>query len=125
MAHFAKIDKDNIVVKIAIIANEDCLDSNGVEQESIGIEFCRNFFRRDDRWLQTSYNGNIRKNYAGIGYRYDEERDAFIPPKVFPSWVLDEETCRWKAPVDRPESGDWVWDENSLSWVEPQSIIPD
>ena len=71
------------------------------------------------RWVQTSYNGNIRKNFAGIGYTYDEDRDAFIPPKPFDSWTLNETTCRWQAPVPYPQDGRiYRWDEDSLTWIE-------
>lgn len=121
MAHFAKIE-NGIVTQVIVVANEDCVDSEGVEQESIGAAFCQNLFGGD--WKQTSYNANFRKNYAGIGYSYDPQRDAFIPPQPFASWVLNEETCRWEAPVPVPENTDvqdsfsiYVWDEDTLNWV--------
>lgn len=109
MAHWAELDENNIVLRVTVGDNND---PNGDEGYQWLID------NLGGRWVQTSYNATFRKNYAGIGYYYDEERHAFIPPKIFPSWVLDEETCRWKAPVDRPESGNWVWDEDSISWVE-------
>jgi hypothetical protein len=70
--------------------------------------------------VKTSYNGNIRKNYAGIGYTYDKDRDAFIPPKPYASWVLDETTCRWDAPVAMPvvEGKMYQWDEETVNWIE-------
>lgn len=94
MAHFAKLDESNIVITIIVIANEELLE-NGVELESKGVTFCQALF--DGNWIQTSYNGNIRKNYAGIGFTYDEGRDAFIAPKAncHTEEVLDEATCRW------------------------------
>lgn len=121
MAHFAKIE-NGMVIQVIVVANEDCVDSEGVEQESIGAAFCQNLLGGD--WKQTSYNANFRKNYAGIEYSYDPQRDAFIPPQPFASWVLNEKTCRWEAPVPVPENTDvqdsfsiYVWDEDTLNWV--------
>lgn len=117
MAHFAQLDDQNKVVQVIVVHNNELLD-NGVESEAKGIEFCKSLFP-NTRWAQTSYNGNKRKNYAGIGFLYDPIRDAFIPPKPFPSWVLDESTCRWQAPVAYPDDGKrYVWDEASQQWVE-------
>lgn len=116
MAHFAEIDKNNIVIRVVLIANEDCLD-NGIESEEVGIAFCVSLF--GGTWVQTSYNANLRKNYAGIGFTYDVSRDAFIPPKPFDSWLLDEEICQWKPPSPRPDDGKaYNWIEESLAWVE-------
>lgn len=117
MAHFAELDNQNTVLRVIVVHNNELLD-NGVESEAKGIEFCKSLFP-NTRWAQTSYNGNKRKNYAGIGFLYDPIRDAFIPPKPFPSWVLDESTCRWQAPVAYPDDGKrYVWDEASQQWVE-------
>ena len=119
MAHFAQLDNDNVVTQVIVVANAELLD-NGVESESKGIAFCQSLFPSTN-WKQTSYNGAIRKNYAGVGYTYDAGRDAFIPPKPYPSWVLVEDTCQWAAPIPYPQDGKWyVWDEESLSWVEIQ-----
>lgn len=115
MAHFAEINTDNKVLRVIVVHNNELLDENGVEQEELGAEFCRNLF--GGTWVQTSYNGNFRKNFAGAGFTYDSELDAFISPKPFDSWVLDEETCRWVAPVTMPEDGAYSWDEDTLSWV--------
>ncbi len=102
MAHFVQL-KNNIVKQIIVVSNQDTADEHGVEKEEIGIDFCTNLLGvSGGNWLQTSYNGRIRKNYAGIGYTYDEGRDAFIAPKPYNSWLLDEDTCQWKAPVDMP-----------------------
>jgi len=118
MAHFAKIGLDNLVTEVLVVANRETMDSNGVEQEAIGVEFLKNLTGHET-WIQTSYNGNIRKNYAGIGYTYDSQRDAFIPPKTFPSWVLNEETCLWDSPVPMPTDGKiYGWDEATTNWVE-------
>ena len=114
MAHFAQLN-GQIVTQVIVVANEELLD-NGIESEAKGIAFCQSLFGGD--WKQTSYNGRIRKNYAGIGYTYDSQRDAFIPPQPYPSWTLVEETCQWTAPVAMPTDGIYTWDEATLSWVK-------
>ena len=101
MAHFAELI-DGIVARVIVVSNADTA-SNGVEDGAIGAAFCHNLLGGE--WLQTSYNNNIRKNYAGIGFTYDAVRDAFIAPKPYASWVLDEATCRWGAPVAMPSEG--------------------
>lgn len=116
MAHFAQLE-NNIVTKVIVVANQDILDEQGQESEEKGIAFCSNLL--GGTWKQTSYNAKIRKNYAGIGYTYDETLDAFIAPKPFNSWLLDETTCQWKAPVDYPTNDKkYTWDENTTSWKE-------
>lgn len=118
MAHFAQLDEQNIVTQIIVVANDELLE-NGIESETKGIAFCQSLFGGE--WKQTSYNGNIRKNYAGIGYTYDSQRDAFIPPKPYPSWTLVEETCQWTAFVAYPTDGKlYNWNEETLSWIEGQ-----
>jgi hypothetical protein len=117
MAHFAQIE-NNLVTQVIVVDNNDVLDASGNESEAIGIQFCTDLL--GGTWVQTSYNNNIRYNYAGIGYTYDETRDAFISPTPFPSWVLDEETCRWEAPIPYPEgalAGEYEWDEETTSWL--------
>jgi hypothetical protein len=119
MAHFAELDENNIVLRVIVVSNADTSDLNGVEREEIGMAFCRSLFGSSTLWKQTSYNANFRKNYAGIGYSYDALRDAFIPPKPFPSWVLNEQTCVWDAPVAYPDDGKFYrWDEPTTSWIE-------
>lgn len=119
MAHFAQLDEAGVVTQVIVVHNNELLDENGVESEAKGIAFCQSLFGANTRWLQTSYNGNFRKNYAGIDYRYDEARNAFIPPQPYPSWVLNETTCLWQAPVARPDDEKlYRWDEPTLSWVE-------
>jgi hypothetical protein len=116
MAHFAKLNENNLIQQVIVVHNNELL-INGVESEAKGIEFCQSLL--GGVWLQTSYNGTIRKNYAGIGYKYDSIRDAFIPPKPFASWTLDETTCRWNAPVSYPTDGkNYYWDDSTTSWVE-------
>jgi len=115
MAHFAQLDTNNVVTQVIVVSNEDTSTAQGDEKESIGIAFCERLL--GGTWVKTSYNGNIRKNYAGIGYTYDKDRDAFIPPKPFNSWVLNESTCLWDAPVAMPNDGDmYSWDESTTSW---------
>jgi len=99
MAHFAELDADNVVTRVIVVGNQDCLDDLGQESEAVGIAFCQSLLGLDTRWVQTSYNGSIRKNYAGMGYTYDEQRDAFISPQPDPSWTFDEESCTWIPPV--------------------------
>jgi len=107
MAHFAQIDKNNTVLRVVVI-------DNAVEAD--GENWCQNFFN-GGTWKQTSYNGNIRKNFAGIGYTYDSTRDAYIPPQPYPSWALAEATCQWNAPVAMPDDGQkYQWSEETTSW---------
>ena len=111
MANFAKIGKGNIVEKIVVVSNDVATT------EQAGIDFLNQTFKTNDVWLQTSYNGNMRKNFAGIGYKYDQARDAFIPPKPYPSWILNETTCQWEAPVAYPNDGQrYIWNETNQSW---------
>ena len=115
MAHFAEIGLNNVVERVIVVHNNELLDENGTEIEQNGINFCRNLF--GGTWLQTSYNGNMRKNFAGSGYTYDSQRDAFIPPKPFDSWTLDEETCLWQSPVPYPSDDNlYLWNEETQSW---------
>lgn len=115
MAHFAEINSDNEVIRVIVVANDELLDENGDEQESLGATFCNTLF--GGTWKQTSYNGNIRKNYAGIGFTYDSGRDAFIPPKPYASWTLNETTCQWEAPTAMPADGNmYEWNESTTSW---------
>jgi hypothetical protein len=119
MAHFAKLDENNVVLEVNIVDNENLLDSSGIEREELGVVFLVQWSGGYTNWKQTSYNGNIRKNYAGIGYTYDATRDAFIPPKPYASWVLNEDSCLWNSTVAYPIDGKaYLWDENTLSWVE-------
>ena len=125
MAHFAKIDKNtNLVVHVSGVDNWNMTNGAGEEVESIGIAYLESVHGVSDQyiWRQTSYNGNMRKNYAGIGMTWDAERDAFIAPKPFNSWVLNEETCRWQAPTPMPTDAgvnEWYrWDEGTTDWVK-------
>ena len=118
MAHFAELNEQNIVIRVLVVNNE-VITRDGEENEQIGIDFLTNLCG-GGTWKQTSYNNNFRKNYAGHGYIYDQTRDAFIAPKPYPSWVLDEDTCRWEAPVPYPDSDGekrYRWDEAMTNWI--------
>lgn len=117
MAHFAEIGLNNIVLRVVVVNNSELLDENNQESEQLGINFCRNLF--GGTWLQTSYNRNIRKNFASRGYTYDVNRDAFIPPQPFQAWVLNEETCLWEPPTPMPSDTEntYAWDSDSTSWI--------
>ena len=116
MAHFAELDSNNVVLRVIVVANKDTADANGVEKEYIGAAFCERLL--GGTWKQTSYNANFRKNYAGIGYTYRADIDAFVSPQPYPSWVLDPETALWEAPVPMPNDGKYyVWDEQQQQWV--------
>ena len=121
MAYFAKLGTGNIVEQVTSINNSVITDANGVEQEQLGNEFINKLYNTRDVWKQTSYNGNIRKNFAGVGYSYDQTRDAFIPPKPYNSWILNETTCLWEAPVAIPtteleDNQYYFWNESILNW---------
>ena len=115
MAHFAEIDSNNVVLRVIVIDNKDTSDANGIEKEYIGAAFCERLF--GGTWKQTSYNGNKRKNYAGVGYTYNADIDAFVPPQPYPSWTLDA-NAQWQAPVTMPSDGKmYSWDEATISWT--------
>jgi hypothetical protein len=121
MAHFVELDANNVVLRGIVVNNAETVDENGVEKESIGVAFCERLL--GGVWKQTSYNGNIRKQYAGVGYTYDAVRDAFITPRPYLSWALDENSD-WQAPLPRPDDGKvYGWDEEALAWVEIKGII--
>jgi hypothetical protein len=108
MSHWAELDDDNIVLRVLVGTSDP--DSGALEwlDQNVG-----------GRWLQTSYNATIRKNFAGMGYSYDLARDAFIPPRPYTSWTLDDVSCRWEPPTPRPD-GDYIWDENTTQWEESE-----
>jgi hypothetical protein len=121
MAHFAKLGVGNIIERVAVVSNDVATT------EQAGVEFLQNLYGSRDVWKQTSYNTAagehklggtpFRKNYAGVGYTYDQTRDAFIPPKPFASWTLNETTCHWEAPVVKPDDGkDYNWNEETQQW---------
>ena len=132
MAHFAQLDENNVVTQVIVVSNDDTSDSNGTETESIGVAFCQKLLGADTNWKQTSYNGNMRVRYAGIGYSYNAELDAFVPPQPYASWTLDSDTADWVSPLGAaPALTDaevearsyYRWDEdayqadNTTGWV--------
>ena len=126
MAHFAQLDDNNVVTQVIVVSNNELLDAGGQEREEMGIGFCQRLF--GGNWKQTSYNHNFRKRYAGIGYTYNAELDAFVPPKPHASWVLNTEEAIWEAPVAMPSDagqGDppkaYTWDEETTSWKEVET----
>ena len=134
MAYFAKLNSENIVETVISINNAVITDANGIEQEQLGIDFINQLYKTNDVWKKTSYNTRggkyfnsdntlgdqsktFRKNYAGIGYTYDLQRDAFISPKPYNSWILNESTCLWNAPVAKPDDNNkYTWNEEILNW---------
>ena len=131
MAHFAQLDSNNVVTQVIVVSNDDITDSNGNEVESIGVAFCQKLLGGDTNWKQTSYNNNMRTRYAGIGYSYNSELDAFIPPQPYTSWTLNSTSKDWEAPITQPTlteeqtaAGSYYrWDEdayqadNTTGWV--------
>ena len=108
MAHFAELNENNIVLRVVVVDDD---------YEADGENWCNNFF--GGTWKQTSYNETIRKNYAGIGFIYDETRDAFIPISPFNSWVLNEDTCKWESPIPYPDDDkNYTWNEDIINWIE-------
>ena len=133
MARFAKINEDNIVESVILVDNEHLIGERGEEVEALGVAYLNKVFGEESNWVQTSFNtrdglhygaestepdgGNaLRKNHAAKGYTYDKTRNAFIPPKVYDSWVLNEDTCQWNAPTAMPEDGRYDWNEGTTSW---------
>jgi len=112
MAHFAELDDNNQVLRGIVVRNEDCLDSNQNESEQVGIDYCKSLFGDNTKWIQTSYNSNIRNKYAGIGDIYREDLDVFVSPQPYPSWSFDDETLIWNPPISLPEDGKiYKWNE--------------
>ena len=111
MAHFAKLGVGNLIEQVIVVSNDIATT------EQAGVDFINNLYNTRDVWKQTSYNGNIRKNYAAVGYTYDETKDAFISPQPYSSWTLNDDTCRWEAPVAYPDDGElYTWNEDTTSW---------
>lgn len=122
MAHFAQLDENNVVIQVIVVGNQDTSDALGVEKEHIGAAFCERLF--GGTWRQTSYNAKFRKNYAGIGYTYNADIDAFVPPKPYSSWILNSDTAQWQAPIAMPDDGKaYSWNENTQSWNESEGNV--
>ena len=119
MAHFAKLDDQNIVLDVNVVNNETVGNLPFPESEPVGVAFLTEWSGGYTNWKQTSYNASFRKNYAGIGYTYDSVLDAFISPKPYSSWLLNTETCQWQAPIPYPTDGKYYyWNEDTQQWVE-------
>lgn len=118
MAHFAKLNGGNIVLEVNVVNNSDIDDLPFPESEPVGIAFLTEWSGGYSNWRQTSYNRNFRKNYAGAGYTYDATLDAFIPPKPYPSWLLNTNICQWEPPVPYPDPDKrYIWDETTQTWI--------
>lgn len=118
MAHFARVNENWIVEEVIVVNNDVIKDDAGIECDWLGEQFCQSLYGAYTKWIQTSYTGRIYKNYAGVGYTFDPHRNAFIPPKPYESWLLNEDTCRWDPPVPYPTDGKlYVWDEETTSWI--------
>ena len=116
MAHFARIDENGVVQQVVVVDNKDTADASGVEKEHIGAAYLEKIL--GGTWKQTSYNGNMRKNYAGIGYTYRSDIDAFVPPQPFASWMLNAD-AQWEPPTPIPTDGKmYSWDEATTNWIE-------
>jgi hypothetical protein len=131
MAHYAEIDALQRVIRVLVVDNVDTQDKEGTEVDSIGMKYLNTAF--GGTWLRTSYNTHggvhsldgtpFRKNYAGVGFTYDQARDAFIPPQTYPSWLLNEDTCQWDAPTPYPDDDKkYEWDEATTSWKESEQV---
>jgi hypothetical protein len=118
MAHFAKLDENDVVIEVIVVNNDWLYDGTPFENEAFGIAALQQWSGGHPYWAQTSYNNSMRVRYAGISYKFDRQRDAFIAPKPYASWLLDEATTIWVAPVPMPTEGRWYWDEETLSWKE-------
>lgn len=126
MAHFAELDPNNKILRVVVIADAECLEPNGAESEDVGIRFCQRVFGKDTRWKQTSYNSRFRKKFAGIGFIYNYELDAFIPPQPYPSWHLNQETFDWVPPTPFPDDGQpYNWNESQHVWELALTTISD
>jgi len=122
MAHFAEIGLDNTVLRVIVVHNNELLDENEVEQEHLGKEFCRNLF--GGTWVQTSYNGNFRKQFAGIGFTYDSVNDVFVSPQPYNNWTLDN-NHEWQPPVAYPDDGNgYYWSEENNNWALLENSAP-
>lgn len=145
MAHFAQISSDsNVVIQVIVVNNDVLLDDNGVEQEQLGIDFCKSIYGQDTNWVQTSYNNNFRKRFAGVDMIYNSSLDVFIDPQPFPSWTFNSTTTEWDPPIAKPidvysyfwdedayqanssvgwkmdqPGADWTYDSNTLLWSPP------
>lgn len=120
MAHFAEIDENNNVINVIVVNDEDTANEDGNEVEAIGVAFCHDLF--GGTWIQTSYNDNIRSNFAGIGSTYDPDNDVFLDLKPADNWILDD-NFGWIPPVAKPNGGLWSWDQDASEWIELEEVL--
>jgi hypothetical protein len=119
MAHFAELDKNNKVLRVIVIDNDVTHDENGIEQETLGVAFCKSLFGSDTNWVQTSFNSNMRNKFASMGDTFNDKLNVFIPAQPFSSWELTKDGLHYEAPIAKPNDGkDYNWNEATLSWVE-------
>lgn len=129
MAHFAQLNENNKVINIIVVSNDKIINpETGLEDENIGINFCKSLFGKDTNWIQTSYNSNFRGNFAGIGFSYEKEYDIFLPPKPYDSWIIDLESIGWKAPIPKPNTDEYFkknyqWIESKQEWFSIKEYI--
>jgi len=125
MAHFAQLDENNVVIQVIVVSNNELMDGTD-ESEAKGIAFCQSLYGADTRWVQTSYNNNFRKRYAGVGFTFDAALDAFVKPKPinYPSWVVDPVTIEWIPPVPRPTDDVYKWNEDLIAWLRVPAPYP-
>jgi hypothetical protein len=125
MAHFAQLDENNVVIQVIVVSNNELMDGSD-ESEAKGIAFCQSLYGADTRWVQTSYNNNFRKRYAGVGYTFDPVLDVFVTPKPasYPSWVVDPVTIEWIPPVPRPTDDVYKWNEDLIAWLRVPAPYP-
>ena len=122
MAHFTRLNDDNVVTQVIVVNNEVLTDNDGVEQEALGIQFCQELL--GGVWVQTSYNNTFRRQFAAVGSTYDSAANVFVSPKPFPSWVLDSD-LEWQPPVEPPvDDKKYIWSEEEISWVEVETEVP-
>lgn len=118
-SYYAQIDENNIVLQVLAVADVGVYNADGSDNEEAGIAFLKRHYPNSFDWKHTRFDGSNRKNFAGKGFIYDGARDAFIPPKDFASWVLNEETCQYNPPIPKPNDGKgYYWDEATVSWAE-------
>lgn len=118
MAHFAQLDENNLVLQVIVVSNDVLNNEPFPQSEDMGVAFCRSIYGQGTNWAQTSYSGSFRHNYAGIGYTFDANANAFVAESPYPSWILNTETYRWQAPISYPQDGNrYYWDEETQSWI--------
>lgn len=122
MAYFAQLDSDDLVTQVIVVKDDIIGDKEFPDSQTLGEDFCKSLYGNHTKWVQTSPDKVFRKNFAGVGFKYDQALDAFIPPKPYQSWVLDPVAFTWESPVPYPDGdSSYVWDESSISWKETQS----